>query len=169
MKCRLMTRGTMMVVLGLGCLAFCGEHNSASGFVFVPVTFAKPMPWWLQLWKQLPSVPDVSEQALRQQRQVTPSLTKVKVPYTYYVWETRTSYRLVTKPVTTTSYRYEWRTTQERYRDWRGQWKMKRQRKLVKVPFKKTVYKKVRQQYTDRVRVKKTGYRYEYRNNQTSL
>lgn len=156
MKCRLTTRGTMMVVLGLACLAFCGEHNSACGM--------GPAPWWTYIHTISPG--DYPGQLNRAPRT---SLTKVKVPYTYYVWETRTSYRLVTKPVTTTSYRYEWRTTQERYRDWRGQWKMKRQRKLVKVPFKKTVYKKVRQQYTDRVRVKKTGYRYEYRNNQKSL
>ena len=154
MKCRLITRGMMMVVAGLACLAFCGEHNSASGL-------GVPTAWWHPILKY----PTVNP------RDFVPrtSLTKVKVRYTYYVWETRTRYRWVTKPVTTTSYRTEWRTTRERYRDWRGRWRIRYRRKPVRVPFRKTVYKKVRQRYTVRIRVKKTGYRYEYRNNQKSL
>ena len=104
----------------------------------------------------------------------------VKVPFTYYEWETQTRYRTVRRPVTRTYYRTErrlvttyvseFRWVPVRYRGRRGRMRTRyvwrevrvpRQTyRWVRVPYQRTRYELVREPYTVRVRVAKTGYRY---------
>jgi len=104
----------------------------------------------------------------------------VKVPYTYYEWETQTRYRTVRRPVTRTYYRTERRlvtTYVSEYRwvpvHYRGPHGRMRTRyvwqevrvprqtyRMVRVPYQETRYELVREPYTVRVRVAKRGHRY---------
>ncbi len=103
----------------------------------------------------------------------------VRVPYTYYVWETQTRYRTVMRPVEHVVYREEVRayTTYEEdgrfgvrsYFDSGGNWSIGlslrpakvavTRYRTVRVPVVTTRYEEVREPYTVRVRVQKTGYR----------
>jgi len=103
----------------------------------------------------------------------------VRVPYTYYAWETQTRYRTVRKPVRELTYRWEQRAVTtyhtesrwaaELYFDANGHAHTRSVLRPVRVPRVgyETVrvpvwtmrYKLVREPYTVRTRVKKTGYR----------
>ena len=103
----------------------------------------------------------------------------VRVPYTYYEWETVTRYRTVRRAVTRTRYRLERRveTTYEtrrrpiarsRVRFWgifgRGRIFVEVRVPVetvvtVRVPYEETVYEDVEEPYTERIRVERTGYR----------
>ena len=107
----------------------------------------------------------------------------VRVPYTYYEWETVTKYRTVRQPVTKTFYRTERRvvTTYEtrrkrvarsrvRFRGvfGRGHIWIDVQVPIevvahVRVPYEEVVYEEVEVAYTERVRVERIGYRSETR------
>jgi hypothetical protein len=109
--------------------------------------------------------------------------TTVRVPYTYYAWETQTQYQSVQRPVTVTRYRMEQqlvttmalqkRLIAEEYRDAYG-YKHTRYRwetteipvqeyRWVRVAYTETVMQWVTEPYTVRVRVERTGYRSETR------
>jgi len=103
----------------------------------------------------------------------------VRVPYTYHEWETVTRYRTVRRAVTRTRYRLERRveTTYEtrrrpiarsRVRFWgifgRGRIFVEVRIPVetvvtVRVPYEETVYEDVEEPYTERIRVRRTGYR----------
>jgi len=107
----------------------------------------------------------------------------VRVPYKYYEWQTVTKYRTVRQPVTRTFYRIERRvvTTYETRRRlvtrpqihfWGGfgqghVWIEVRVPietvEYVRVPYEKIVYEEVEESYTERIRVRRIGYRMEKR------
>jgi len=110
-------------------------------------------------------------------------LRAVSVPYTYYVYETRTLYRTETQPVTETRYRTErqvettytteWERVkvtyydifghkQTRY-DWRKVQVPRETVRYVQVPYTHTTYVQVQVPYTERIRVARTGHRTEMR------
>ncbi|MFW6107586.1 MAG: hypothetical protein ACOC70_00165 [bacterium] len=104
----------------------------------------------------------------------------VRVPYTYYVWETRTHYRSVRRAVEVCEYRLEKRETtdyvtrrrwvEETYFDEDAdEFKTRLVLKVirepvttveyVRVPVYRTVYRTVREPYTVRIRVARRGWR----------
>jgi hypothetical protein len=109
-------------------------------------------------------------------------LQEVRVPYTYYTYETETRYRTVTRRVVRTEYRTERRReieyiterrlVEEPYigihgrRRIRQVWKTVRIPqevwKTVRVPVEVVSYETVREPYTVQVRVAHTGYRVEH-------
>ena len=114
---------------------------------------------------------------------VTWVLRPVQVPYTYYVWETQTRYRTVRQPVTRTRYRWDRveEVTYKTLRDWgriewtdehgckhvRYGWRStrvpKKTYRWVRVPYEEVICEEVREPYTVRVRVARTGHREETR------
>jgi hypothetical protein len=106
---------------------------------------------------------------------------EVRVPYTYYAYETRTRHRTVTRRVVHTTYRTEQRSTIEYARERKlveepyfDIWGVRRVRyvwttvrtphevwRTVRIPVETVRYETCREPYTVRVRVARTGYRTE--------